>query len=260
MTTLWYPKALKHPLPDAGPFTGGKPKILHHTTEGDVYPGPSLYEHPDGTTQPHFTCDHVHRVIYQHVALNRASKGLMHPAGTGETNHDNVIQIEHLGHAATSGQWSKGDYAFIAELCRWIEGQTGCPRSCGVSFSHPKRFAWNDWHRYAGHCGHVHAPSNFHVDPGYGFRIDLVLGSGSKPTPRPAGHPTVKLGDKGETVHHLQSSLRALGYKIVADAVFGRATERAVKDFQARHHLSADGICGAKTWAAIHSAITNRRN
>lgn len=254
--TLWYPKAIKHPLNDAGPFTGGGPKILHHTTEGDTYPGPSLYHE----TQPHFTCDHRKRTIFQHVPLNRASKSLLHPSGTGETNHDNVIQIEHLGHAATSGDWSKDDYAFIADFCRWIEKQTGCPRSCGVSFSHPKRMAWQDWHRYAGHLGHVHAPYNLHTDPGYGFRIDLVLANGQPaPSPRPPqNHPLVRKGDKGETVHHLQSALRGLGYKIAADGDFGLKTERAVKDFQARHHLSVDGVVGPKSWAAIHTALKNR--
>lgn len=255
MTKLWYPDAVRQPLDGSGAYSGGKPKLLWHTTEGATYPGTSLYH----GTQPHFTCDFKKRKTYQHIDLNHAACALMHPSGTGETNHDNVVQVELVGFSAQSGHWTKADYAYIAKLARFIEHERGVPRQAGVSFSHPQRFTWGAWHNYSGHCGHVHAPYNDHSDPGVGFRIDLVLARGSAPSPRPAtSHPTVREGDKGETVHHLQSALRALGYHVDADARFGPKTGRAVKDFQARHHLDADGICGPATWAAIHKALKDR--
>lgn len=168
----WFPGAIRQPLGDSGPYTGGAAKLLWHTTEGDSYPGPSIYN----GTNPHFTCDFKRRRVYQHVPLSRASKALAHPAGTGETNHDNVVQVELVGRAASSGTWTKDDYAYIATLARWIERNHGVYRMGIASFSNPKRLSWSNWHLSSGHCGHVHAPSNDHTDPGTGFRIDLILG------------------------------------------------------------------------------------
>lgn len=56
----------------------------------------------------------------------------------------------------------------------------------------------------------------------------------------------LRLGSEGQAVRDLQ---RALGIKI--DGGFGPATEAAVKAFQQRHGLSADGVVGDKTWDAL---------
>jgi hypothetical protein len=146
---LWHPDAKRQPLEDAGPFTGGRPKLLWHTTEGGTYPGTSIYH----GTEPHFTFDFKLGRLYQHVALNRSAKGLEHPAGTGETNHDHVIQVELVDFAARAGLWTSAEYARIAALARWIEANAGVPRSCGVSFANPTRLTWTAFHNYAGHLG-----------------------------------------------------------------------------------------------------------
>ena len=68
------------------------------------------------------------------------------------------------------------------------------------------------------------------------------------------GRPTIRRGSKGEYVTLLQTALIQRGYDLGsygADGDFGRATEAAVKEFQADNGLTADGICGQKTWAAI---------
>ena len=56
----------------------------------------------------------------------------------------------------------------------------------------------------------------------------------------------VKSGQKGEPVTAVQQLC-----KTPADGVFGPATEKAVRAFQERVHLSADGIAGPHTWQLL---------
>ena len=57
---------------------------------------------------------------------------------------------------------------------------------------------------------------------------------------------TLKLGCRGSEVKTLQRKLN-----LIADGIFGKQTEDAVKEFQKAHSLTADGIVGAATWRAI---------
>ena len=59
----------------------------------------------------------------------------------------------------------------------------------------------------------------------------------------------LKKGMSGLHVQGLQHILH-----IYPDGKFGPLTEEAVKEFQTSHGLVADGIVGAKTWAALKSA------
>lgn len=53
----------------------------------------------------------------------------------------------------------------------------------------------------------------------------------------------------GNSVMALQTLLVGLGYAtFLPDGSFGALTEKAVKDFQLKKGLSADGICGVNTW------------
>jgi cell wall-associated NlpC family hydrolase len=66
--------------------------------------------------------------------------------------------------------------------------------------------------------------------------------------------PTVRRGNSGEYVVTLQKMLTDEGYGYIVgdiDGKFGAKTEAAVKAFQTNNGLTADGICGAKTWAAL---------
>ena len=64
---------------------------------------------------------------------------------------------------------------------------------------------------------------------------------------------TVKSGDDNRHVSDLQWLLRNKhGYKILkVDGGFGNKTLVAVKDFQKKHGLTADGIVGPKTWKKL---------
>lgn len=179
---VWHPDAKRVPSSDAGSFTGGKPKTLWHSTEGPTFAG-ALSTLVSKGVEPHFLLGPKTGELAQFIAIDRAAKALAHPAGTGETNRDNVVQIELVGFAAQTQDWSDAEYAHIAKLSAWIHENHGTPNHCGVIFAAPgqaRRLSWPDYHAYSGHLGHEHAPSNDHEDPG-ALRIRKVFDRPPKP-------------------------------------------------------------------------------
>ncbi len=75
-------------------------------------------------------------------------------------------------------------------------------------------------------------------------------------TPKPTSTPftSYKNGDTGAEVRKLQQRLKELGYLSVVDGDFGDATEAAVKAFQARNGLTADGKAGKYTLEKLYSS------
>lgn len=66
----------------------------------------------------------------------------------------------------------------------------------------------------------------------------------------------IKRGMTGPLVASLQQNLEDLGYELGnVDGAFGKNTEAAVKDFQAKKGLGADGVVGAKTLQALNEAL-----
>ena len=63
-------------------------------------------------------------------------------------------------------------------------------------------------------------------------------------TKRP--RPVLRLGATGAHVAVLQRAL-----DLPADGHFGPATAEAIRKFQGAHHLTADGVVGSRTWAAL---------
>lgn len=60
------------------------------------------------------------------------------------------------------------------------------------------------------------------------------------------GMQTIKLGSRGDDVKVLQNALH-----LIADGIFGKITDEAVRKYQWEHGLVADGIVGEKTWKVI---------
>ena len=63
---------------------------------------------------------------------------------------------------------------------------------------------------------------------------------------------TIKRGTskRGATVL-LQELLREAGYNLAPDGSFGPGTERALRDYQAKNGLFADGVAGHNTWMKL---------
>ena len=61
----------------------------------------------------------------------------------------------------------------------------------------------------------------------------------------------LKKGAKGPDVEKFQKRLNQLGAKLKIDGIFGSKTESAVKTFQKKAKLKADGKVGDWTWAAL---------
>lgn len=104
----------------------------------------------------------------------------------------------------------------------------------------------------------------------YNYPWDCVLryegdgaGEGPKdPEPEPTklvGLPTLKRGDRGETVKAAQILLNGRDCSVGkwgADGDFGPATEAAVTAYQRRNGLEADGIIGPQSWASLLGVMT----
>jgi len=65
---------------------------------------------------------------------------------------------------------------------------------------------------------------------------------------------TLRHGDRSQAVRILQKNLNSHGAKLTADGVYGDATEAAVRAYQVKVGLVADGIAGSKTQASLAGA------
>lgn len=155
----------------SGDYIGGPFKIVHHTTEGNGYPG-ARAAYAANRSDPHFTVQGTK--VYQHVDTAKAARAMRNRPGGVETNRDSAIQIEVVGFAGRAK--SAATLQTVARLCRWIEKEHGVPQvwpNGFVRWSHSgadpgshNRDAMK-WDRKGGHYGHSQIPENSHWDPGY---------------------------------------------------------------------------------------------
>jgi len=212
MAEIWWSKATRDEMKDAGLFVDGRPKGVLHTTEGTSYAG-ARKTFVAKSCAPHFTVsfERGRFEAWQHIPLNRAARALVHaPGNPTETNKWRAVQVEMVGYAdADECRKNKGLYqgdfpepylAGIAELMRWIEANAGVARQ-GVAFVHyPEssgadngiRFRAEEWRAFNGWCGHQHVPGNEHGDPGdidiarlIGAPVPATNGLGPAPAPQP---------------------------------------------------------------------------
>lgn len=264
--SAWHPRAIRIVYSAAGAFINGRPKLVWHTTEGFGLP------RYNGSA-PHFTFNPESGQLWQHVPVTLAAKALLHPTGTPHTNFAHAIQVELIGFAARTQEWTTAAYARIASLARWIETNTSVPRKTTVLFGVPAhRIGGSEFVSYSGHIGHEHVPNNTHWDPGR-FRIDLVLDQEGTTATVPRTRRTypfpgvlLRATIKGHGarrvqrwINRLHERLPSIYQKVKVDNVYGVQTAAQVKKFQRRHDLPADGVVGPITWEALRKEIRHGR-
>ena len=69
---------------------------------------------------------------------------------------------------------------------------------------------------------------------------------------------SLRMGDSGSAVKDLQTKLKKLGYYDgTVDSTFGSGTYAAVKAFQKKYNLTADGVAGSETLKKLDTACKN---
>ena len=75
--------------------------------------------------------------------------------------------------------------------------------------------------------------------------------------PLAADAASLRRGSRGDEVVTLQKKLKQWGYYDgTVDGIFGSGTEKAVQYFQRKNGLTADGVVGAKTAAALGMTLS----
>lgn len=79
---------------------------------------------------------------------------------------------------------------------------------------------------------------------------------GGKPEPKTVALelPVLRMDSKGNSVRTLQTLLIAAGYNLGnggADGFFGIKTETALRSYQQKANLEADGVCAEATWSKL---------
>jgi N-acetylmuramoyl-L-alanine amidase len=95
----------------------------------------------------------------------------------------------------------------------------------------------------------------------FAFLLAVFLVSAALPAQQAeAAGPTLRFGSTGGDVWDLQFRLQILGYyNIKLDGVYGSSTVQAVRRFQQNYGLTADGVAGPRTWAALKRVSVNAR-
>lgn len=86
---------------------------------------------------------------------------------------------------------------------------------------------------------------------GTGSKAERVDDKPKTGNPYPEPTKNVRLNSRGNDVRWLQYQLNTYGYRLIVDGVAGNLTIGALIDFQRKHGLTADGVCGSATRASL---------
>jgi peptidoglycan hydrolase-like protein with peptidoglycan-binding domain len=166
-------------------------------------------------------------------------------------NKAGVVQAQDITHDPPGFD----SYAF-AEVLR-----TNKDKRLKYVISNKKIFAGNagpqpwTWRNYSGsnpHDKHVHISVANDVAL-YDDPSAWNIGGGDTPTPPPPNAmPTLRKGDTGVAVVHMQTLIPKW-----IDGIFGDTSEALLKEFQRAKGLTVDAVCGDETWNALLGGETD---
>jgi len=200
---------------DGGPLSGGKPRVVWHSTENDpkITFASSIAAFLDRKGfSVHLVWNPVSGAIVQTIPANRYGRGLQEFGFPTNTMGAPCIQIETVGFAAHP--FTNGPCKGLGKIMDWL-------RSFGIPDVFPSGVAGNrdrqTWAR-AGHFTHAVAPDNDHTDPG---RINpKVLWAAGQHTTVQKGTPAHQgnghgdyVVEAGDTLFSIASSLLGSGSK-----------------------------------------------
>lgn len=281
---LWLPGATRDVHSGAvNPWSStSQPKGVLHTTEGSSWPSYSGW-----TIAPHATVMPLAGsgvLVRQHIPFSSASFALENHAGGVQTNRAYAFQFELIGTCAKGGPgyfWPGADDAVLLSLYRKVikplSDAYKIPLHAPPFKAYPSsygpangvRLSGGAWTNFSGWLGHQHAPENVHGDPGAFPWARLVAVTG-KPTPTPPPFPLPQgwyfgpeNGPKesvsgyhshGEDLKIWQRQMRARGWQIDTNGLYGPSTMKIASQFQKEKGLTVDGRVGKQTWDAAWTA------
>lgn len=219
--------------------SGVKPDLITiHVTEGTADSARDWFKNSASKVSSHYLIA-KNREIFQFVDEGDtawANGRVYQPtsrlaiARAGRNPNSYTISIEHEGTAV--GEWPETIYKDSAQLVAEIAARWGIPLDRDHIVGHREIYAKKT------------CPGK--GDVGKIVRMARELTTG--PTPEPAQIArTLRFGDRGEDVVELQKRLHVQP----ASGYMGPITVAAVKNFQRKNNLGADGIVGPLTRAKL---------
>jgi len=197
--------------------------------------------------------------VWQYLPWNHRG---WHGGGSANDTHISFEICEPAGHRYNAGSATMIDYDVKknAEYFRaaWQNAVALCVMLC-------KMYNLNETHicdHFEGHRRGIASNSGDvnHWFPRHGESMDTfraavraALGNTSAPA-TPAARPTIRRGDRGDHVRHMQIRLVYHDFPVAVDGIFGPDSEDKLKRFQYVKGLLVDGVCGPITWAALEAA------
>jgi peptidoglycan hydrolase-like protein with peptidoglycan-binding domain len=259
-----------HAVPSLAAFTVPAPPTPKVTLPADVDIAPSY--------QGQNTCDPAAKpgpiALAQLLNSHYGSRsyGVSRACGSGVTEHSEGRALDWMINAGVPEQKAIAD-----SIVQWLsasddKGNAGVmARRLGIMYIIWDRKVWRayaperGWAAYTGsspHTDHIHFSFTWDgaymrtswwtgvalktVTIGAGSGVPGAPPPGSVPVLTPTGYYVLRVGSFGDEVKLVQRALR-----IADDGAFGPVTFEAVRAYQSRNGLTADGIVGNETWTKL---------
>lgn len=168
--------------------------------------------------------------------------------------NDTHIQFEVCEDALDDPEYYWAAFNAAAEICAMLCRQYGIKTRRIVSHKEAAAALYA-----SGHVDPEHWMDNFgdNMDA-FRARVAALIGEDAtvRPTWQEMRRDTIRKGARSTDVAEMQGILNTLGYNAgKVDGIFGTATQKAVKAYQAANELTPDGVAGPRTWQAALADI-----